>query len=84
MVWRDLGPAGATGTAGAYANNFFEAWKINSTGTVRVRYINSVGGAMTSNTGGTAVYRNIDVTDGWPSALGGSNDIATLSYSTPA
>jgi len=77
------GPAGATGTAGAYAENFFEAWKVNST-TVRVRYVSGIGGGFTSNTGGTAVYRNIDTTDGWPSALGGSNDIATISYSTPA
>ena len=52
---------------------------------MRVRYIGSTaGGAFTANTGGPATYQNIDVTDGWPSALGGSSDIGTVSFSTAA
>tara|TARA_B000000532_G_scaffold242314_1_gene236107 strand:+ start:27 stop:1760 length:1734 start_codon:yes stop_codon:yes gene_type:complete len=77
-------PAGATGTAGAFGNNFLEAWKVNST-TVRIRWIGNIaGGGFTANTGGPATYQNFDVTPEWTSALGGSNDIGTVSFSTPA
>ena len=77
-------PAGATGTAGAFANSFLEAWKVNST-KVRIRYVGSLaGGGFTANTGGPATYQNFDVTPDWPSALGGSNDIGTVSFSTAA
>lgn len=77
-------PAGATGTAGAFGNNFLEAWKVNST-KVRIRWIGSLaGGGFTANTGGPATYQNFDVTPEWPSALGGSNDIGTVSFGTPA
>ena len=77
-------PAGATGTAGAFGNNFLEAWKVNST-KVRIRWIgNTNGGGFTANTGGPATYQIFNVTPEWTSALGGSNDIGTVSFSTPA
>ena len=57
-------PAGATGTAGAFGNNFLEALKVNST-KVRIRWIGSLaGGGFTANTGGPATYQIFDVTPG--------------------
>jgi len=76
-------PAGATGTAGAFGNNFMEAWKVNST-KVRIRWIGSIaGGAFTANTGGPATYENYEVTPEWTTPLGGSNNTGTVSFSTP-
>ena len=76
-------PAGATGTAGAFGNNFLEAWKVNST-KVRIRWIGALaGGGFTANTGGPATYANFEVTPEWTTPLGGSNDTGTVSFSTP-
>ena len=69
---------------GKLASPALEAWKVNST-KVRIRWIGSLaGGGFTANTGGPATYQNFDVTPEWPSALGGSNDIGTVSFGTPA
>ncbi len=53
-----------------------------STGTMRLRSRYGLGGAYRATTNPTGAFSTLDVTPGYDSSLGGSNETATVSYST--
>ena len=80
-------PGGSTGsgTGSLYAASAYFPYIYNdypSTGTMRFRSRNFVGGTYSATTNAAGVFSVANITPGWDSALGGSNETATASYST--
>ena len=76
-------PGSGTGSIWGYSNYAPYVYKdYPSTGTMRLRSRANVGGTYRATTNPTGAFSTIDITPGYDSPLGGSNETATISYST--
>ena len=72
-----------TGTIWGYSSYGPYVYKdYPSTGTMRIRSRGNLGGTYRPTTNPVGAFTTIDVTPGYDSSLGGSNETATISYST--
>ena len=79
------GGSAGSGTGSLYASNTVFPYIYNnypSTGTMRFRSRASIGGTYKATSNASGVFSVSNITPGWDSALGGSNETATASYST--
>ena len=79
------GGSAGSGTGSLYAaSQYFPYIYDNypSTGTMRFRSRNFIGGTYSATTNPSGVFSVSNLTPGWDSALGGSNETATATYST--
>tara|TARA_B100001564_G_scaffold238025_1_gene201333 strand:- start:522 stop:2231 length:1710 start_codon:yes stop_codon:yes gene_type:complete len=72
-----------TGTIWSWSSYYPYVYKdYPSTGTMRLRSRVALGGTYLATTNALGPFSTIDVTPGYDSSLGGSNETATFSYST--
>ena len=79
------GGSAGSGTGSLYAASQYFPYIYNdypSTGTMRFRSRNFIGGTYSATTNPSGVFSISNLTPGWDSALGGSDETATATYST--
>ena len=79
------GGSAGSGTGSLYAASSYFPYIYNdypSTGTMRFRSRNLLGGTYSATSNSLGVFSVFNTTPGWDSALGGSNETATATYST--
>ena len=79
------GGSAGSGTGSLYAASIYFPYIYNdypSTGTMRFRSRNQIGGIYSATSSPLGVFHVSDITPGWDSALGGSDETATATYST--